>query len=91
MYWDIGRDIVAKQKMRNGGEAFLATMSKDLRNTFSNMSGFSVQNLKSIRDWYKFYNSNENGLQPVSQMELIVRLHCYVVVELKTEKFKPEF
>jgi len=55
------------------------------------MSGFSVQNLKSIRYWYKFYNSNENGLQPVSQMELIVRLHCYVVVELKTEKFKPEF
>lgn len=38
------------------------------------MSGFSVQNLKSIRYWYKFYNSNENGLQPVSQMELVEKL-----------------
>lgn len=38
------------------------------------MSGFSVQNLKSIRYWYKFYNSDENGLQPVSQMELIEKI-----------------
>lgn len=57
LYWDIGRDIVAKQKNAKWGEAFLATMSKDLRKTFPNMSGFSVQNLKSIRYWYKFYNS----------------------------------
>lgn len=46
-------------------------MSKDLQKSFPDMSGFSVQNLKSIRYWYKFYNSEENGLQPVSQMELI--------------------
>ncbi|MBD5480833.1 MAG: DUF1016 domain-containing protein [Lachnospiraceae bacterium] len=74
LYWDIGRDIVAKQKNAKWGEAFLATMSRDLRKTFPNMSGFSVQNLKSIRYWYKFYNSDENGLQPVSQMELIEKL-----------------
>ena len=40
LYWDIGRDIVAKQKNAKWGEAFLATMSKDLRKTFPNMSGF---------------------------------------------------
>ncbi len=39
-----------------------------MRKTFPDMSGFSVQNLKSIRYWYKFYNSEENGLQHVSQM-----------------------
>ena len=38
------------------------------------MSGFSVQNLKNIRYWYKFYNSDENGLQAVSQIELIEKL-----------------
>ena len=74
LYWDIGRDIVAKQKNVKWGEAFIETMSRDLRKTFPNMSGFSVQNLKNIRYWYKFYNSNENGLQPVSQMELIEKL-----------------
>lgn len=71
LYWGIGRDIVAKQKHAKWGDAFLATMSKDLQKSFPDMSGFSVQNLKSIRYWYKFYNSEENGLQPVSRMELI--------------------
>lgn len=33
-----------------------------------------VQNLKSIRYWYRFYNSDENGLQAVSQMELIEKM-----------------
>ena len=71
LYWGIGRDIVAKQKHAKWDDAFLATMSKDLQKSFPDMSGFSVQNLKSIRYWYKFYNSEENGLQPVSRMELI--------------------
>ena len=74
LYWDIGRDIVDKQKNAKWGESFLTTMSNDLQKTFPNMSGFSVQNLKSIRYWYKFYTFNENGLQPVSQMELIEKL-----------------
>ena len=70
LYWDIGRDIVAKQKTAKWGDAFLSTMSKDLQRGFPNVSGFSVQNLKSIRYWYKFYNSDENGLQLVSQFTL---------------------
>lgn len=34
LYWGIGRDIVAKQKHAKWGDAFLATMSKDLQNHF---------------------------------------------------------
>ena len=74
LYWGIGRDIVAKQKHAKWGDAFLATMSKDLQKSFPDMSGFSVQNLKSIRYWYKFYNSEENGLQPVSQFTQIIHI-----------------
>ena len=84
LYWDIGRDIVVKQKNAKWGESFLATMSKDLRKTFPNMSGFSYLGRQvhlhvGESDFY---------------MDLLfhhVCLHCYVVVELKTEKFKPEF
>ena len=74
LYWDIGRDIVIKQITAKWGDAFLSTMSKDLKKTFPNMSGFSVQNLKSIRYWYKFYNADENGLQAVSQMDMIEKM-----------------
>lgn len=34
LYWGIGRDIVAKQKHAKWGDAFLATMSKDLQRAF---------------------------------------------------------
>lgn len=74
LYWNIGKDIVEKQATSKWGDGFLSTMSKDLKKAFPNMSGFSVQNLKSIRYWYKFYNSNENGLQVASQMELIEKM-----------------
>ena len=74
LYWDIGRDITEKQKNTRWGDAFLKIMSKDLQKTFPSMSGFSVQNLKSIRYWYKFYNSNENGLQAVSQMDVAEKM-----------------
>ncbi len=43
-------------------------MSKDLKRAFPGMNGFSVQNLKSIRYWYKFYSGLKIGLQPVSQL-----------------------
>lgn len=68
-YWDLGRDIVEKQKDAKWGDAFHTTMSKNLQKTFPNMSGFSVQNLKSIRYWYRFYNEEKNGLQGVSHLE----------------------
>lgn len=74
LYWNIGKDIVEKQAASRWGDGFLATMSRDLKKSFPNMSGFSVQNLKSMRYWYKFYNSDENGLQAVSQMELIEKM-----------------
>ena len=38
------------------------------------MSGFSVQNLKSIRYWYKFYTTEENGLQLVSQIDMVEKM-----------------
>ena len=71
LYWDLGRDIVVKQKDAKWGDAFLTTMSKDLQKTFPDMAGFSVQNLKSIRYWYKFYNAEDNGLKDLCKIELI--------------------
>lgn len=74
LYWDLGRDIVAKQETAKWGDAFLITMSKDLQKAFPDLKGFSAQNLKHIRYWYKFYNKQEKGLQPVTQIESIEKL-----------------
>ena len=56
------------------GRFFSACYEQRFEKTFPNMSGFSVQNLKSIRYWYKFYNIDENGLQAVSQTDMIEKM-----------------
>ena len=66
LYWKLGKDIVKKQEESRWGDSFIATVSKDLKTVFPNMKGFSIQNLKSIRYWYRFYSENINSLQAVS-------------------------
>lgn len=45
LYWDIGRDIVIKQKTAKWGDAFLPAMSKDLKN-ISEYVGFFCSEFK---------------------------------------------
>lgn len=73
LYWQIGKDIFEKQKYSKWGDSFLGVMSKDLKKTFPNVSGFSVENLKHMRYWFKFYN-DEIELQDVTQLEMIEKL-----------------
>ena len=60
-------------------------MSKDLQKAFPDISGFSVQNLKSIRYWYKFYSSEENGLQLVSQIEIVENMVKSILGDITNE------
>ena len=49
-------------------------MSKDLQKAFPGMSGFSTQNLKHIRYWYRFYSEGAIGLQLVTQFETLEKM-----------------
>lgn len=63
-YWDLGTDIVAKW-----GEGFLVQLSKDLISEFPDMKGFSLSNLKYIKQWYLFYSGGKViSQQPVGQI-----------------------
>ena len=55
-YWELGADIVEKQKTTKWGSGFLQQLSKDLRAEFPNMKGFSFENLRQVKRWYLFYN-----------------------------------
>ena len=71
LYWQIGKDIVEKQAQAKWGDGFLQTLSADLCKEFPTMKGFSYRNLKSIRQWYLFYNQLDIiGKQLVSQLEV---------------------
>ena len=71
LYWQIGKDIVEKQTQAKWGDGFLQTLSADLCKEFPTMKGFSYRNLKSIRQWYLFYNQLDIiRKQLVSQLEV---------------------
>ena len=66
----IRKSIVEKQKNTRWGDGFLKQISQDLITEFPEMSGFSHRNIKSIRQWYLFYNQEDIiGKQVVSQLQ----------------------
>jgi len=67
-YWELGREITEKQKEAKWGDKFLERLSKDLMEEFPEVKGFSLRNLKYIRQWYLFWsNIKEIGQQAVAQ------------------------
>ncbi|MGB7328659.1 MAG: PDDEXK nuclease domain-containing protein [Rubripirellula sp.] len=59
LYWFLGEQIVERQETAKWGDGFLKQMSKDLLNQFPEIKGFSHRNLKSIRQWYRFWTSEQ--------------------------------
>ena len=69
-YWQLGVDIVEKQKASTWGSGFLKQLSNDLMAEFPDIKGFSLRNIKYIRQWVTFYtDDNAIGQQAVAQLE----------------------
>lgn len=69
-YWELGADIVEKQKNSTWGSGFLQQLNQDLMAEFPEMKGLSYRNLKYIRQWYQFYfEDSAIGQQAVAQLE----------------------
>lgn len=73
LYWNLGKEIVEKQKQYSWGDSFLKILSADLKKEFPDIKGFSPTNLKHIRYWFNFYNDLLMGLQAVTQISDIER------------------
>jgi len=72
LYWDMGRQIVEKQEKAKWGSGFINQLSKDLREEFPEMTGFSYNNLLRMKNFYQFYTpviqQNKFVAQPVQQI-----------------------
>lgn len=49
LYWQIGRDILARQAQQGWGTKVIDRLAQDLRTAFPDMKGFSPRNLKYMR------------------------------------------
>ncbi len=68
-YWELGCEIIEKQKNANWGSGLLLQLSKDLCANFPEIKGFSIRNLQYIVHWCNFYSSGiPITQQPVAQL-----------------------
>ena len=67
LYWDIAKMIVDRQKKSSWGDNIIQKISSDLKEEFPDMKGFSVTNIKYMRNWYLFW-INTNRPQVVDEI-----------------------
>jgi len=67
LYWQIAQMIVAKQKEASWGDNIIEKISRDLKIEFPDMKGFSVTNIKYMRNWYLYW-TNQNRPQVVDEI-----------------------
>ncbi|MDZ7830314.1 MAG: PDDEXK nuclease domain-containing protein [Desulfobacterales bacterium] len=88
LYWDIGRIIVERQETEGWGKSVVKRLSADLRQEFPGVSGFSVQNLWYMRQFYSEYHGNER-LQPL--VGEIAWAHNLVIMSKCKDPLEREF
>jgi predicted nuclease of restriction endonuclease-like (RecB) superfamily len=68
LYWQIGRDILARQAEQGWGTKVIERLAEDLRLSFPDMKGFSPRNLKYMRAFAEAWPDAEFVQQAVAQL-----------------------
>lgn len=83
-YWQLGVEIIEKQQSANWGDRFLNQLSLDLKKAFPEVKGFSLRNLKYIRQWVAFYDGEreEENAQTLIGQQAVAQINtnnsnCY--------------
>ena len=58
--WQLGRDLVQKKAEERWGAGVVEQLSLDLKREFPNDNGFSERNLWYMKQWYLFYNCDND-------------------------------
>lgn len=68
LYWQIGRDILARQAEQGWGAKVIERLAHDLRTAFPDMKGFSPRNLKYMRAFAEAWTEPEFVQQAAAQI-----------------------
>ena len=68
LYWNIGNQILERQKAEGWGSKVIENISKDLRKEFPEMKGLSARNLVYMQTFAKNYPNFEITQQAVAQI-----------------------
>jgi predicted nuclease of restriction endonuclease-like (RecB) superfamily len=82
LYWQIGRDILARQAEQGWGAKVIERLANDLRAAFPDMKGFSPRNLKYMRAFAEAWPDAEFVQQAAAQLPWFHL--CTLIDKLKT-------
>jgi predicted nuclease of restriction endonuclease-like (RecB) superfamily len=68
LYWDIGKDIVQRQRLLGWGEGVIDRLAKDLQQEYTETVGFSARNLRAIKGFYSEYSNKSIWQQAVAKL-----------------------
>lgn len=68
LYWQIGRDILARQAQQGWGAKVIERLAQDRRAAFPDMKGFSPRNLKYMRAFAEAWPDSEFVQQAAAQL-----------------------
>jgi len=68
LYWQVGRDILARQAAQGWGAKVIERLAHDLRNAFPDMKGFSRTNLLYMRSFAEAWPDEQIVQQAVGQL-----------------------
>ncbi len=57
-YYMLGKEISEEIKNSGWGAKLVEQLSKDLKREYPDMKGFSLRNLRYMRDFYEFYSGS---------------------------------
>ena len=84
LYWQIGRDILARQAEQGWGAKVIERLAQDLRAAFPQMKGFSPRNLKYMRAFAEAWPDAEFVQQAAAQLPWFHL--CTLIDKLKTRE-----
>ena len=68
LYWQIGRDVLERQSREGWGAKVLDRLAHDLRAAFPDMKGFSVRNLRYMRNFAEAWPDPQIVQQAAAQL-----------------------
>jgi predicted nuclease of restriction endonuclease-like (RecB) superfamily len=68
MYWQIGNDVLRRQENEGWGAKVIDRLSKDLKEAFPDMSGFSSRNLGNMKKFAQTWEDTEILQQVVAKL-----------------------
>lgn len=76
LYWDLAQGIIQKQKASQWGDGVVEQIASDLKRAFPRLKGFSITNIRYMKQWFIFWSQDGelNLPQPVGELEQVEKL-----------------